>query len=176
MFRIKFPFEEIRRKLKATASKITTAQKNIMEAVGVKLLSFAKQDYRTKSRGGVGSDGITWKPLKASTIKSKNRRGSKRKTTKGGKARPGMGSSAIGIDTGLQQNSAAPGFNGPDGKGGNVLTVTDHDVTVGFARSYSGYFDAARPLLPATLPEKWREECEAIAARGIERIFRDEVK
>lgn len=92
-------------------------------------------------------------------IKAKNRRGeknSKRKTTKSGKAMPGAGSSAIGIDTGLQQASASPGFQGSDGKGGNIDIVTETSVTVGYGREYSGYFDAARPLLPTVLPEAWR--------------------
>ena len=176
MFKVHFPIEAIRRKLGNVEKRIEREQKNILEAVGVKLLSFAMQDYRTKSRGGVGSDGITWKPLKPATIKSKNRRGSKRKTTKSGKARPGIGSSAIGIDTGLQQNSAAPGFSGPDGKGGNVMLVTENDVTVGYGRSYSGYFDEERPLLPEKLPVEWKEECEKLVARQVEKIIREGLK
>jgi hypothetical protein len=75
----------------------------------------------------------------------------------------------------LQQNSASPGFSGSDGKGGNVLEVTDVSVTVGFGRSYSEYFDAVRPLLPTALPDAWREGCEEIVVRHGERIIGEEL-
>ena len=179
LFKVKFPIGEIKRKLKATAKKIERKQIELLEAVGVDLLSKAQQDYRTKSRGGTGTDGIQWKPLAASTIKAKGKRGKgneKRKTTKGGKARPGAGSAVIGINTGLQLNSAAPGFKGPDGKGGNVKVVTTTDVTVGYGREYSGHFDEDRPLLPVTLPEAWRKSIKGIVVRGVERILREGLK
>lgn len=182
-FTVKFPHAEIQRATKAAQAKMAQHQRDVLEAVGVKLLSFAKQDYRTKSRGGTGTDGITWKPLAAATIKRKNgtstgKKNSKRRVTKGGKARPGIGSSAIGIDSGLQQNSASPGFKGPDPEGGltgNVLEVTETSVTVGFGRSYSEHFDAVRPLLPTTLPDAWREGCEEIVVRHGERIIGEEL-
>lgn len=176
MFTIKFPIEAIRKKLNKCKARIEREQRDLAEAVGVKLLSFAQQDYRTKSRGGTGTDGITWKPLKPAKIAQKNLRGSKRKTTKGGKARPGIGASAIGIDTGLQLASASPGFKGSDGQGGNVLEVTETSVTVGYGREYSQRFDAARPLLPTTLPDKWREACEDITNRRISKILNEELK
>ena len=179
MFTIKFPLAEIKAKLGNAKARIEREQRDLNEAIGVQLLSLAKQDYRTKSRGGTGTDGITWKPLAPATIKKKNVRGarnSKRKTTKGGKARPGIGSSAIGIDTGLQQASASPGFSGSDGKGGNVLVVTETSVTVGFNREYSEHFDAVRPLLPAVLPELWEKKCEEIVERRISTILESELE
>lgn len=180
-FKIQNPFAAIVAKTKAAKKKVEQQQRNLLEAVGVKLLSFAQQDYRTKSRGGTGTDGITWKKLAPATIKRKNstsagKENATRKTTKGGKARPGIGSSAIGVDSGLQQNSASPGFKGGDGKGGNVLTVTEHDVTVGYGREYSKYFDDQRPLLPTRLPEAWQKSIDELVTRGVERIVREGLK
>lgn len=66
-----------------------------------------------------------------------------------------MGKYEIGVDTGLQRSSAVPGFVGSDGKGGNLLKVTESSVTVGYNRNYSEFFDAKRPLLPGQLPGPW---------------------
>jgi hypothetical protein len=74
------------------------------------------------------------------------------------------GSYQIGIDTGLQANSARPGYVTPDGKGGNVLKLTDTEVTIGYGRSYSEYFDRHRKLLPEIMPAEWIEALEEIVA------------
>lgn len=76
----------------------------------------------------------------------------------------------IGVDTGLQRASAQPGFMGPDGQGGNVFTVDQYTVTIGYGRSYSKYFDALRPLLPETLPATWTTALEAIAEKHAVKI------
>lgn len=212
-FKVKFPFDEIKRKLRLTQEKIEEKQRNLLEAVGVDLLSKAQQDYRTKSRGGTGTDDIQWNKLEPSTIISRLRkdkkgrahlakvakikrkvRGGRKLTanekkylstpvedigggkTKSGKQRPGLGQVAIGIDSGLQINSAAPGYKGPDGRGGNIFIVTKTDVTVGYGREYSGHFDDVRPLLPTVLPEAWRKSIGGIVVRGVERIFREGLK
>lgn len=70
----------------------------------------------------------------------------------------------IGVDTGLQRASAQPGFRSNDGKGGNVLQVTDAQVTVGYGRNYSVHFDAHRQLLPQELPQTWLDRLELKAA------------
>lgn len=49
--------------------------------------------------------------------------------------------------------------------GGNKFVVDATGVTVGFQRSYSGYFDEERPLLPVKLPEAWQRECDDILNR-----------
>lgn len=165
-FTIRVPAPEIRARLRSAKVAFGTQQKPVLEAMGVRVLSFAKQAYVVKSRGGTGDDGIKWAPLAASTIAARNRRGkrnAKRKTTKGGKARPPERSVAIGIDTGLQLNSANPGFRATGG--GNIMRLTNTDITVGFGRFYSGYFDAKRALLPLTLPPKWSAELGQIVMR-----------
>jgi hypothetical protein len=174
VFNVKFDTDAIRERLTDAEQAIERDLPNLLELVGVQVLSFVSLDYDTKSRGGTGTDGIAWKPLAASTIAKKSVRGKineKRKTTKSGKARPGVGSSAIGIDTGLQRASASPGFAAAGG--GNVLNVTPRAVTVGFARSYSKYFDAERPLLPERLPAAWEREIEELAVTRLERLLKD---
>lgn len=177
-FSVRSPLRGLVSRAKSTAAKVAKAKREILEVIGTQLLSLSMQDYRTKSRGGTGTDGITWRKLAASTIKRKGRRGKvneKRKTTKGGKPRPGAGSSAIGIDTGLQQSSASPGFKGPDGEGGNVLENDGTAVTVGYGREYSKHFDKDRPLLPETLPPQWEAKCEKQVSKIVEKIIRDEL-
>lgn len=81
------------------------------------------------------------------------------------------GAYQIGIDTGLQFNSASPGFAGPDGKGGNVFLQDEISFTVGFGRNYSKYFDRHRKLIPEVLPEAWQEKLEELAAERSAKII-----
>lgn len=171
-FRSTLPAAQAR--CRRTRQKFATKQREVLEAVGVRVLSLSKQAYVVKSRGGRGSDGIDWKKLDDDTVKRKNRRGkrnAKRKTTRSGKARPGMNQSAIGIDTGLQLNSASPGFTAAGG--GNLFELTSTTVTVGYARSYSKYFDRIRKLMPTKLPATWRKECDAIVRRWAAKIMKE---
>lgn len=176
-FSVRTPSDKIRAKLRRAKVAFGNQQRPALEAIGVAVLSQSQQAYRVKSRGGTGSDGIKWKPLAASTIAKKNRRGkvnANRKTTKSGKARPGGGTTAIGIDTGLQQSSASPGFKAAGG--GNIFRLTNTEVTVGYGRSYSGYFDEIRELLPIKLPQSWRKILDGIVARWATSILRGEFK
>lgn len=157
---------------------------DLLESLGVQLLSFAKFDYVAKGRGGTGTDGITWAPLKPATIERKNRKGfggkrSKRRArarTRSGKARPGSRQSQIGVDTGLQLNSMAPGFRGGDGKGGNFLKVLGSQVTVGVNRTYSVHFDRRRPIFPETLPISWRSALEKTIEKWADKILTEEMR
>lgn len=151
----------------------------LLQEVGVSVLSDAKRDFEVKSRRGTGADGVRWAELQESTEKKKARRGRKPRKTKSGKPRKRdavtgakFGQSQIGVDKGLLRNSSKPGFTGPDGKGGNILTVEGHAVTVGFGRDYATYFDAKRPLLPADLPQKWSEAVDAIVDDWITDVLR----
>ena len=155
----------------------------LLQEVGVSVLSNARLDFETKSRGGSGAGGITWAPLKPSTEAKKARRGRKPGKTKKGKTRKRdrvTGSHArtsqIGVDTGMLRNSAGPGFQGPDGKGGNILEVNQHQVTVGYGRTYAQYFDEggrgpARPLLPDPVPDEWLKEIDAIVSDWTDDVF-----
>lgn len=160
---IYFPIEEIKRTLSLTQKRIEASKKELLDLIGVRLVSFAKQDYRTKSRGGIGTDGIQWAANSPSTIARKNARapkGNKKKLTKSGKIRPGVNSVGIGIDSGLQQSSVSP-------------TYDKNGVTVEYHRTYAEYFDEKRKLLPEELPDTWRDSLEQIAVRHVERKIRE---
>jgi hypothetical protein len=79
----------------------------------------------------------------------------------------------IGIDTGLQINSAQPGYQPPDGQGGNVCRLQANQVTVGFGRSYSTYFDEKRQLLPEKLPIAWEQGLSRILEKTVEQLLRE---
>lgn len=172
-FSVRVPSEAIRAKLRSAKSAFGDEQRPCLEVMGVSLLSNSQQAYLTKSKGGRGSDGITWAPLAPSTIAKRNRRGQKnatRKTTKSGKARPTGGSVDIGRDTGMQLNSARPGFS--VGGGGNIFRLTSTSVTVGYGMNYSKYFDADRALLPVKIPGAWVKQLEDIVGRWAESILK----
>lgn len=151
----------------------------LLQVLGVQLLSNVLLAYNDKSRGRTGEDGIKWKPLAESTIKKKNKRGKGRRGRRGGRkgieGPSGNTSTFIGVDSGLQRNSASPGFRAPDSKGGNIFDINEQaaEVTVGFGRSYSEYFDEDRPLLPNDLPEDWEVELEDITEKHYEEIFEE---
>lgn len=164
--------QEIRRRVGLSQQEIQKQVPVLLQLLGVQVLSWARLDYEAKGRGGVGSDGIRWRPLAASTLKKKQRRGRvKPKQAKSGKVLPGRGPTQIGVDTGLQRASASPGFIGPDGKGGNLFTQDIKGVTVGFNRTYSKYFDEARPLLPGVMPRAWQQGLEDVAQRWADEII-----
>lgn len=75
----------------------------------------------------------------------------------------------IGVDTGMQINSASPGFTDPnsvwhrdpiDSLGANLFVVNAGNVAIAYDRSYSAAFDKERKLIPDTLPDPWRIEAE----------------
>lgn len=150
------------------AQQLAQQRQDLLRLIGIQLLNLSQIAYVEKSQGRTGSDGIRWKPLDPKTIARKLRKGrrnDKRRTTKSGKIRPAAGAVAIGVDSGLQRASASPGYVAPDGRGGNVLEVAGSQVTVGYGRSYSQYFDAVRPLLPERLPPAWQRRLEELAAQ-----------
>lgn len=179
-----FPASELTKGLGKISELINRRRADLLEILGVRLLSEAQRAFQQKSRGGTGSDGIKWKPLAEATIAHKGRRGKrneKRKTTKGGKARPGAGSSQIGVDTGLLRSSAQPGFKGSattkDGQqrtASNVFVVNERSVTVGYAREYAEYFDEVRPLMPEVMPVEWQRALDDSAQRFIDQYVKGE--
>ncbi len=165
------PTANIRQRWRKARAELRRDRRTPLNAIGVQIVSDANQAYRVKSRGGMGSDGIHWKPLAQSTIDRKNRRGkqnAKRTKTKSGKARPIGGSVSIGIDTGLQMSSVSPAIATVDSA---ALKVTDKDVTVRYTRSYSKYFDEKRQLLPEKLPQPWRQKCLGILNRWVRSVM-----
>lgn len=148
-------------------------QADILDVVGVQLMSDIQLNYIDKSRRGSGVDGKRWKELSPHTERLKSRK------AKGAKARQkqrDLGNrSQIGVDTGMQLASAEPGFKASDGKGGNILIATDSFVEVGFGREYSEDFDEDRPLIPDPLPVEWLETIETIVVEESQILLEKEL-
>lgn len=165
------------------ANELVARKSELAEVVGVSILGNVQEAYREKARGGVGDDGIVWRDLKPATIRARLNRATAKfrnysKATKRKKlAKLSVdGGYEIGVDTGLQINSASPGFSDPsqtenawrktsnDGLGTNLFIVNADTVTIAYDRSYSAAFDAQRQLIPDNIPDPWR--IEAVAAGG----------
>ena len=93
-----------------------------------------------------------------------------------------VASHQIGIDTGLQRAAKATDlddnvWNRPDedGRGQNVFAVTDTSVTVGYQRTYSQYFDAARTLIPETIPEAWLSALDREAGKQCGHVIQEAI-
>lgn len=173
MAKVVFPASELLGGLRALSQLVDKRRGELLEILGVRLLSESQKAFQAKSRGGQGSDGIKWKSLAASTIERKGRRGKrneKRKKTAGGKARPGAGSSQIGVDTGLMRASGQPGAKG------SLVPNGEQSVTVGYSMEYATYFDEIRPLMPDKMPAAWQNALDDSAQRFInkyvEGVFR----
>lgn len=168
-------FEQVRVLTKNLVEKLRSRQADGAMKVGMSVLANVQESYTAKARGGMGSDGIVWRSLKPATIRARmNRLKAFRKLKKGTKRKKinaivSGNLYEIGVDTGLQVNSASPGFTDPnhvwyrdatDNLGANLYTVNAGNVAIAYDRSYSGYFDAERKLIPETLPDPWRIEAE----------------
>ena len=148
----------------------------VLNDVGVYLLSEVRLNFEELSRRGSGVDGTKWKEHALSTAITKAEKGGWRPSDREDKdenqnifqvlkkvqsgrytEKQNPPKSQIGVDTGLLRNSSVPGFKG-DGEGGNLFEVDlpSASVTVGFARSYAKYFDKERPLIPAEAPKDWQ--------------------
>jgi len=184
--------------------RLSQAQQNIerglpslLQEVGVYLLQRQRFSFEAKSRGGVGDDGVKWKPLaesteikkarkakgfraarakvrklkgqlgKATTAAQRQRIRDKMKTASAATAVP---RSQIGVDTGILRNCVTPGYRAPDGNGGNVMQVTGNRVALKYDRSYAAYFDDVRPLFPPDdrLPKSWLDGVEQIVNEWID--------
>lgn len=82
----------------------------------------------------------------------------------------------VGIDSGLQMASGQPGFEGPDGLGGNEFDVSGGSgtsLTVGYARRYSEYFDERHELIPDPIPNAWMEMLNQDASAWGASVFQE---
>ena len=145
--------------------------------LGVALLSQVQQDYVAKARGGVGKDGIKWKPLAPQTL-------ARRRSGKPGK-RVGMAAARAGAqheilrDTNRLFRSLSPGVEDrPSGAAGQVFRLQPGQVIVGTNVVYAATHqrgDAdrnipARPFLPvAALPAAYWPAIVRALVRGLAR-------
>lgn len=182
MARVIFPIDAMVSQAREAQGRMEEDRRNLLNILGVQLLSLEKQNFEKKSRGGTGEDGVRWKPLKQSTIEKKGQRGKpneRRKTTRSGKARPVAGSSQIGVDTGLMRNSSTPGFRGSKTVGketrqsSTLFDLRATEVTVGYNSNYAKHFDAQRPLMPERIPRKWQDTLDRRAQEWVDRITKE---
>lgn len=168
-------------KVPKIAEAIKGRRRDLLKLLGTRLLSENRKDFQKKSTGGVGLDGIKWKPLAESTIARKSRRGkknAKRKTTAGGITRPTAGA-VIGVDTGLLRASSQPGFAKSETKDGktrrasNVFIVKPNEITIGYAREYADFFDSERKLFPERIPPGYAKALDETAQRFLDKITRE---
>lgn len=65
---VRFNIDAVNKSLDRVALDLVNEQRDLLEEIGLTILGFAQQAYVDKGRGGTGSDGIKWAPLKVSTI------------------------------------------------------------------------------------------------------------
>jgi hypothetical protein len=151
---------DLSRQLSELPGELLDSQKELMEEVGLYLVSECKLDFEKKSRRGTSLN-IRWKELAESTERQKARRG-------GWKGKPDEKppASQIGVDKGLLRNSQQPGFAASGGR--DVFETRQDSVTVGYGMEYAKYFDEKRTLIPDPAPKEWIDECEAIVSDWLE--------
>ena len=151
---------ELNRQLSELPGELLDSQKDLMEEVGMYLVSECKLDFEKKSRRGTSLN-IHWKELAESTERQKARKG-------GWKGKPDESppKSQIGVDRGLLRNSQQPGFASSGGR--DVFDAKSDSVTVGYGMEYAKYFDEKRTLIPDPAPKEWIDECESIVSEWLE--------
>ena len=69
-----FPFEELNAAADKAALDMLRSRREVLDVLGIQLLSFAQEAYVAKARGGTGSDGIQWDWIQAGTLLARMRR------------------------------------------------------------------------------------------------------
>ncbi len=65
---------QLAKAFEAAAASVAQNRPTILRALGLQMLSWGFQDYRAKSRGETGGDGISWPPTKATSVVGRIRR------------------------------------------------------------------------------------------------------
>lgn len=72
--KVTFSANAVNRSLDQVALDIFNQRQDLLEVIGVQILSFAQEAYDVKATGAVGPDGIQWAPVKVATILARLRR------------------------------------------------------------------------------------------------------
>lgn len=72
--KVTFNTNAINRSLGQVALDIFNQRQDLLEVIGVQILSFAQEAYDQKATGAMGDDGIQWAPLQVATILARLRR------------------------------------------------------------------------------------------------------
>lgn len=150
----------------------------ILEAIGIQVLSWMQDDYKTKARGETDPAGVKWDPIKRSSMRSRLRKlQSYREKTKADKRTAidqAMASHEIGVDTGRLINSLEFSTDNPSD---TQLTIKDHTVTVGSAVKYADDFDSARPIFSEkNITEDRRKELDELVEDIVDDIINNIIK
>lgn len=74
MATVEFPLDDIQRAALRAQGRLEERRRDLLDVLGTTILSESQLAYRTKARGGRGSDGITWKKLSPKTLEARVRR------------------------------------------------------------------------------------------------------
>ena len=124
---------EIRRRMEDAGRSIDQGRQDMARQLAPVLRSLILEDYEVKAAGGRGRDGIKWTPLKAATVRAKEKH-----------------ADFIGIETGQLEQSLTVRYGGQEA-----------DLVAEFTAPHADDFDRLRPLLPNDLPDEWLREIEA---------------
>lgn len=72
--RIYFPVRELTSAIDAVDKALLDSRRDLLEVLGVQLLSFSQEAYDEKATGAVGDDGIRWAPIQVATVLARLRR------------------------------------------------------------------------------------------------------
>ncbi len=162
------------------------AARGVQLRLSTAVLSQVQQDFITKSRGGVGRDGVKWVPLKPATVARRGRTGKEKaafdKRRKAGekvsKSRF-FGGRVVDIlrDTARLLRSITPGVDGSAVGPDQVVRTPPGEVIVGTNVPYAGTHQngtrhvPARPFLPVNgrIPPAYMPAIGLAAARGVAR-------
>ncbi len=153
------------RNLSEIADSLSQGLEDVLLAVGTEMTGYVMEDFEAKSRGGSGADGTQWKPLDPKTIKRKAKR-----------AKGGNTQTQIGVDTGLMRASAMPGLASQAAENAAPIEIQGNEVTVGFRRRYSKYFDKSRTLIPDPIPQEWVDAAEEIVEQWVTDLWNQRIK
>lgn len=171
-------FDEEVARLKKINKAIDDHMEEILEAIGIQVLSWMQEDFRTKARGETDPAGVKWDPIKPASMRSRLRKlqsyREKSKDERRKAVAEAMASYEIGVDTGRLITSLEFGAGYlTDTK----FTIKDHTVTVGSAVKYAEDFDAARPIFSEkNITEDRRKELDELVGEIVDDIITDIVK
>lgn len=145
------PFRQLAVILNTASIKLDEAHEPLLHTLGIRVMDWAKIDFRDRGTAGKESvDGTKWKELAESTIRRKQAKAAalayaKKKTTKKGTTRPAATEVKIGVDDGYL--IASLNFGGPS----NFFKMEPLSVSLGTLIDYSGWFNEVRPIFPQSM-------------------------
>lgn len=86
--KVTFNTDDINRSLDQVAQDVYNQRQDLLEVIGVQILSFAQEAYDVKATGAAGPDGIQWAPLQVATVLARLRRAGHLSSKPVGTAKP----------------------------------------------------------------------------------------